>query len=269
MGITGPVIPKHFTPTASTANNPSLSVDASQFEEGEIFTCLQTGRMWVKGKNGSLTALRQILPVTRNNGSPSVISTEVTNDAGAMKVANASGSTDGKWNAFDQLLVDANGVTTPNIVSAQVVADSTGKLQAGTVSNTPLSNNVTIGSTSALTTLLIATVDDIGVYKIDLHCTFTHNNACDVSFGIQYRASATDYYIPRAHTVSIGNSASYASGSCSAIMTLSPSVSVRAVCVATTTGVTVRKEPLFSFPYLPATPPQTSFATYMTVQRVG
>lgn len=110
MGITGPVIPKHFTPTTSTANNPSLSVDAGQFEEGEIFTDLQTGRMWVKGKSGTSIALRQILPMTRNDGTPSVVGTQMTNDAGGMKVANSTGSTTGSVNLFDKVIVDSTNI---------------------------------------------------------------------------------------------------------------------------------------------------------------
>ena len=158
MTITGPVVPKFFSTTSSSANEPSIALDGSQFDEGEIFTDLQTGRMWMLGYSGSSVTFRPVLPFVRNNGSPSVVATQVVNDSGMMKVQNAQTSTAGAFNAFDKFNVTTAGATvtsgtyTSNVNEAQL--HIVRKATAGTITKGQVVR--VVGSTGSHLTVELA-----------------------------------------------------------------------------------------------------------------
>lgn len=129
MALNGPVIPKHAIVTPSL--NPST---ATSSRVNEVITCPQTGRMWIcTSATLGTYAYQQVLPYTRNDGTPSVVGTQIVNDSGKMKVQNGSGSTAGEFNAFDKIKATSSGATI-NLTGLKML-NGTGLLSANNTSD--------------------------------------------------------------------------------------------------------------------------------------
>lgn len=112
--LNGPIIPKSFVTPTQKSPNPSI-LATSFVEDGEIFTCQQTGRVWILGKSGSSADFKPVLPYVRNDGTPTQIATQFVNNGGQLKAQNEAGTTGGSVNLFDQMTVSSDGVFIPSI----------------------------------------------------------------------------------------------------------------------------------------------------------
>jgi hypothetical protein len=126
MAVTGPIIPKFFTPSGSSASHP---ISIGQFEQGEIFICLQTGRMWFKGRNGASSVVRAVVPdIPFLNPSTSATTTSgmraSTVGSGASEVASAE--------LYGPIKI-ADSIRIPSLTSATAIAtNADGQIVAAT-----------------------------------------------------------------------------------------------------------------------------------------
>lgn len=137
MGVTGPIIPKTFTPSNTAATHP---IDKAQFEEGEILTCQTTGRMWMLGKTGvgAATTMRAVVPdipfTNTSGGSP------VTTTAGMRASTVGSGATEAAAAEFYGPIKFADSLRVPSLASsASLATDADGKIVAGGPTGAPAS----------------------------------------------------------------------------------------------------------------------------------
>lgn len=126
MAVTGPIIPKFFTPVASSAAHP---ISIGQFEQGEIFICLQTGRMWLKGRSGVSDIVRAVVSdIPFLNGTTSLTTTSgmraSTVGSGAFEVASAE--------LYGPIKI-ADSIRIPSLASATALAtNADGQIVAAT-----------------------------------------------------------------------------------------------------------------------------------------
>lgn len=126
MAVTGPIIPKFFTPSGSSAVHP---ISIGQFEQGEIFICLQTGRMWLKGRSGVSDIVRAVVSdIPFLNGTTSLTTTSgmraSTVGSGASEVASAE--------LYGPIKI-ADSIRIPSLASATALAtNADGQIVAAT-----------------------------------------------------------------------------------------------------------------------------------------
>jgi hypothetical protein len=238
MTLNGPIIPKHAIVTPSL--NPSTTTSSRVYE---VITCPQTGRMWIcTAATAGTYAYQQVLPYTRNDGTPSIVGTQIINNSGKMKVQNGTGSTAGEFNAFDKLNVNSSGTTIPftglkitgaygllNVNNTSNVGAITGFInhqglrwnqatlswEAGTpdITNSFTSRSTTdyslTGSTGPLPAVGVCNIAAVasGTHVVTAHVLAYRSTAFQYSIGIQLRDNAVDdptttIYYPLATTVS-------------------------------------------------------------------
>ena len=124
MAVTGPIIPKFFTPVGSSATHP---ITIGQFEQGEIFICLQTGRMWLKGRSGGSDIVRAVVSdIPFLNGGVTTTSgmRASTVGSGASEVASAE--------LYGPIKI-ADSIRIPSLASATALAtNADGQIVAAT-----------------------------------------------------------------------------------------------------------------------------------------
>jgi len=264
--LNGPIIPKSYVSPTSIAPNPTFLTTQLGIEEGEIFTCMKTGRSWLL----NTTEYKQMLPYVRNDGTPSQVSTVMSNDAGTMKIDNEAGSTAGEVNMFGSLRVNATSVKTPNLAYGEAFVDFSKQLNSSQPTQLQGTNDVTINTTITNLTNFNFIASEDGLYEYEMHATFFHNNSYNVSIGIRYFQNVSNYYYIAGTTVGApaGSGGHWQSCVVKARQTLLTGESLRCAAAADVSGVLLKAQPQFTFPFV-GPPTWTTYASYAIIRRIG
>lgn len=267
MPLTGPIRPKYYIVYTSPSPNPDTATSGAL---AEIISCPKTGRLWLQQNNLSPYAWKQVLPYVRNDGTPSQVSTVMSNDAGTMKIDNEAGSTDGEVNMFGSLRVNATSVKTPNLAFGETFVDFSNNLNSSQPIQLQNLNDVAINTTITNLTNYNFTATEDGLYEYEMHATFFHNNSYNVSLGIRFFENVSNYYYITATTVgaAAGTGGHWASCVVKARQTLLAGQGLRCAAAADVSGVTLKAQPLFTFPFV-GPPTWTTYASYAIVRRIG
>lgn len=183
MGVTGPIIPKTFTPSSTAASHP---IDKNQFDEGEIFTCQRTGRMWMHGRagGGSNTIVRAVVPdIPFTNAG-----TSVTTSAGMRASTVGSGNAEEAAAEFYGPIKFADSLRIPSLASsASLATDADGKIIVGGGTGAPvdaqyvvLASNGTLTNERVLTAGNHVTVTNSGgLATVDWRYNVSKRTICD------------------------------------------------------------------------------------------
>lgn len=285
MPISGPITPTYYGLPYQASPNPTLGNLYASGEEGTIFTCTKTGRMWVIGRTNNAPGaptytVRQMLPLVRNDSGTDGV--QVTNNNGEMLFSPTTGANVSQTRFISSLVVETSDWRTPGVVHYPVF----GNIQSGAGTlrcrvNTDLvmaifpelaalTADVTISAANTaqvLSSLNFANPSEESWVRFAVQGVVSHNNACDVSVAIvRWRVANSKFEPLAATTVSLPSTGGHAGFSVEVDKAQlfndeNGSDSLRVYVASSHSGVVVKSTPAFTFndTRSPAVPPPTTY----------
>lgn len=287
MPISGPITPTYYGLPYAAAPNATLgNLFYSGADEGTIFTCTKTGRMWVLGRTNDAPGapnptVRQMLPYTRNDAGTAAV--QVTNSNGDMVFSVPAGVATSKVSFNTSLNVTTSDVTmggVPHYPYSQAPLQNgsgtlrarygTGLVMAVFPELSAIANDVTITNANTaqqIVTLGFTNPSQETYVRFRVEGVAYHNNNYDLSVAIvRWRAGNAKSEPLAATTVSGPQNGGYVRFACEVdralLVTDENGVdTLRVFFAASVGGVVIKATPVFTFADTrsPAVPPATTY----------